>query len=102
MVDKTEQLKVDERVRSIVREELQAFLAIDKYTFQKNIQIFDARNFQLGRGTGTKIGTATDQKVGFFGTTPVIQAGAIGNSSGTDAARIDAIRTVLKNLGLTA
>ena len=108
MVELSEQLKQDERIRVIIREELQLFLALDKYTFQKNIQIFDARNIQLGRTNGTKFGTNYDQKISFYGKTqagvnipPVIQASAIGNSSGTDAAIIDAIRDVLKNIGLT-
>lgn len=44
----------------------------DRYISEKNIQMQDGRNFQVGRGTGTKIGTAIDQKLGFFGSTPVL------------------------------
>lgn len=103
----------EEQVRKIIREELKDLLGIDRYTFQKNIQIFDNRHIQVGRATGTKIGTATDQKVGFYGVPPVVQAGAIsapagGGSSSLDAVdqtartAINAIRTALTNIGITA
>lgn len=91
----------EQQIRQIVRDELEPIFGIDRLRFEKNIQILDARHIQLGRTTGTKIGTATDQKAAFFGATPVIQASAIGNSSGTDAARINAIRTAIKNFGIT-
>lgn len=45
----------------------------DRYTVQKDIQMFDGRNVQLATGTGTKIATATSQKLAFYGITPVIQ-----------------------------
>ena len=45
----------------------------DRYVFQKHLQIMDGRNIQLALGTGTKIGTATTQKMGFFGVAPVVQ-----------------------------
>lgn len=38
-----------------------------------NITITDAKNIILGTTTGTKIGTATTQKLGFFNATPVIR-----------------------------
>ena len=61
----------EEQIRAIIRDELKNVLKTDKFVFDKNIQILDARNIQLSRTTGTKIGTAIDQKLGFFGTTPV-------------------------------
>lgn len=72
----------EEQVREIIREELQKFLGIGRYTFQKDIQIFDGRNIQTGRTVGTSIGGATDQKVSVYGVTPVVQAGAISDPSG--------------------
>lgn len=48
-------------------------------------------NVQLDTGTGTKFGTATSQKIGFFNATPVVQ-----NTSTTD------LRTGLINLGFFA
>jgi hypothetical protein len=51
----------------------------------------DAYNIAVGTTTGTKIGTATSQKLGFFNATPVIQ-----QTNTTE------IGTVLSNLGLRA
>ncbi len=45
----------------------------DRYTIQRDLQLFDGRNIQLATGTGTKIGTATTQKLGFYGHAPVVQ-----------------------------
>jgi len=96
-----------DEVRAIVRSELQEFLASDRYIFSKHVQFLDGRNIQAGRGTGTKIGTAADQKIGFFGTTPVVQASAISAPAGggtVDAearTAINTIRTVLQAIGLT-
>jgi len=103
----------EEQIRRIIREELAGLLASDRYTFQKHIQMFDGRNIQFGRTTGTKIGTDTDQKVAFHGATPVIQAGAISAPSSPSASydqseaqsavnAINSIRTVLSDKGLTA
>ena len=52
------------------------------------LTLTDAVNFALGTSTGTKIGTATSQKLAFFNATPVVQQSAIANitttaSSGT-------------------
>jgi len=55
----------------------------DRYTFEKMIQILDGRNIQLALGTGTKLGTAATQKLGFWGVTPVVQ-----QARPTDAASI--------------
>lgn len=38
-----------------------------------NKTVFDGANFVLGTVTGTKIGTATSQKLGFYNATPVTQ-----------------------------
>jgi hypothetical protein len=97
-----------EEIRKIVREELQSFIKIDRFVFDKNLQVLDARNIQTGRTTGTKIGTAADQKVAFYGVDPVVQAGAISAPSGgltqdTEArTAINYIRTAIKNFGITA
>jgi hypothetical protein len=39
----------------------------------RSITVSDGGNVVLGTTTGTKIGTATTQKLGFFGVTPVVQ-----------------------------
>ena len=42
-----------------------------------NITISDATNIILNTTTGTQIGTATGQKLAFWGATPVVQASAL-------------------------
>lgn len=80
----------------------------DRYVFQKNLQLMDGRNIQLARGTGTKIGTATDQKLAFYGETPVVQAASISNPSGGSTqdsesrTAIISILTALRNIGIIA
>lgn len=51
----------------------------------------DAQNIVLGTTTGTKIGTATSQKLAFYNATPIVQ----------EAATVD-LGTVLSDLGLRA
>lgn len=45
-------------------------------TFNGGITMGDAKNIALNATTGTKIGTATTQKLGFYNATPVVQASA--------------------------
>ena len=52
---------------------INALVFTDKLAFTKLVQILDGKNIQLGTTTGSKIGTATAQKLGFWGVTPVIQ-----------------------------
>ena len=39
----------------------------------RGVQISEANNIVLGTSTGTEIGTAANQKIGFWGTPPVVQ-----------------------------
>lgn len=84
------------------------FMGSDTVLFRKGIQIFDGRNIQTGRTTGTMIGTATDQLIGFYGTTPVNQPATIADpASGStiDTEARTAINTIidrLQELGLIA
>lgn len=106
----------EQAVRKIVQDEMQKALAAfnirtqaDRTIFQKGIQILDAKNIQLGRTNGTMIGTANDQKLGFFGATPVLRQASITTPTGGGTAGVDTpartainqIITDLKNLGLT-
>ena len=101
------------RVREIIKEELSSLLKIDRYVFEKLIQIADGRNIQLSPGTGTKIGTAIGQKIGFLGKSPVSQQTTVtapsgGGSSSTDAidisgrTAINQIKAILTAFGFTA
>ena len=69
-----------------------------------NLQFTDARNVILGTTTGTKIGTASTQKLAFFDATPVVQPAAVANA--TDAAsaitQLNALLTRMRELGLIA
>lgn len=60
-------------------------------TFSGDVTIADAQNIIVNAATGTKIGTATTQKIGFFDATPVVQQ-----------ANTVVPRTALQNLGLVA
>ena len=68
----------------------------------------DAANIALGTTTGTKIGTAAAQKIGFLGATPVVQQSKISDATGgatVDAesrAAIAAVIDVLEAFGLAA
>lgn len=82
----------EQRIREIIREELSGLLRSDRYTFEKDIQLLDGRNVQMASSTGTKIGTATGQKMGFYNVTPIAQrsgsaqAAVVGTADGTYSA----------------
>lgn len=63
-----------------------------------HLQFADAVNLILGTTTGTKIGTATTQKIGFYNATPIVQQTVTG-SRATGAALTDLL-TKLASLGL--
>ena len=63
----------EQQIRQIIQEEISGFFGSDKFLFKKHIQLFDGRNIQLGKTTGTKFGKATDEKLSFHNSTPVIQ-----------------------------
>ena len=98
-----------DEIRQLVQNEIRRF--IDRSVFDKNIQILDARNIQLGKGTGTKIGTETTQKLSVFNATPVIQAlkitdpttgpGELGYDQ-TCRNTVYAIIDALENFGITS
>jgi hypothetical protein len=56
----------------------------DSPTFA-GLTIADAGNVVLATGTGTKIGTATGQKLGFYNAAPVIQQATTGTTTGFTA-----------------
>jgi hypothetical protein len=106
--------RMDEnKIREIIRDELAYLIKTDKYVFSRKIVISDGRNIELGTTVGTQIGTTALQKLGFWGKTPIVQAGAIaatgaksvtyvqGEAQATDTA-VNAIRTALTNAGITA
>jgi hypothetical protein len=44
-----------------------------RITLEEFFKIPDALNIETGTTTGTKIGTSTSQKIGFFDATPIVQ-----------------------------
>lgn len=63
----------EQQVRRLIEEILSERFGGDgaDMIVSKLLKMEDGRNIQVGRTTGTKIGTAIDQKLGFFGATPV-------------------------------
>jgi hypothetical protein len=68
------------------------------------LHLADAGNITVGTTTGTKIGTATTQKIGFYNATPVVQPTAVADA--TDAAtvitQLNALLAKLRTLGIIA
>ena len=63
----------EEDVRRIIREELGQLIKPERFTIYKTMEFLDGRNIQLPTTTGVKLGTASTQKLGFFGATPVVK-----------------------------
>lgn len=93
-----------------------------KFQCNEDMEMADGKDIILNTTTGTKIGTATGQKLGFFNRTPVAQPSGTGETTGftagtgtgvnddstftgnvgSTAYRISDIVKHLKNLGLVA
>src|SRR3990167_6034731 len=65
-----------------VKNLLAKIISSDRYYFERHLQLADGKNIQLPKGTGTMIGTASNQKLAFLGATPVIRQTSTGVSSG--------------------
>jgi hypothetical protein len=69
------------------------------------LTLIDAYNLVVGTTTGTKIGTATTQKIGFWNATPVVQQTGGAATAGvaytsTEQAMLNALYTMARNTGL--
>lgn len=78
-------------------------------TFTGDVTMDDGVNLILDTTTGTKIGTGTTQKLGFFDATPVVRqaqpaaamfTGVYANDGNGIVSAINAIRAALINLGV--
>jgi hypothetical protein len=68
------------------------------------VSLPNSSNIQLGTGAGTKIGTATTQKIGFYNATPVVQPTVVADA--TDASsvitQLNLLLGRMRTLGLIA
>jgi hypothetical protein len=62
------------QVRQIIREELAFMIKNKKLVFPFPIQILDGNDITLGKTVGTRLGSSTDQKLAFLGSTPRVRA----------------------------
>jgi len=83
-------------IKQIIREEISGLVGIDKYTFQKNLQIFDGKNIKTGITNGTMIGMGIDQKVGFFTEADVQFPYSRGNNQGYPGGYVDGAGDAVK------
>ncbi len=72
-----------------------------------HVTIADEKNIVVNTSTGTKIGTATGQKIAFHNATPVVQAAHIADiaddaAGSVIATAVNSILTVHENKGFTA
>ncbi len=82
----------------------QTFAGVGFVTISSTAMTFiEALNIIVGTTTGTKFGTATTQKMGWWNTTPVIQGALVADASGgatIDAEARTAINTLLARMRL--
>lgn len=113
----TTQAGQDSNVRRIIREELSGLVKSDRYTFLKDIELFNGRGIIFPSDTGAQVGTNSNEKIGFWGVTPIVQptivsSPGISSVSGTGddstvnsnfsslKSAIDGLRTMLDNIGI--
>jgi len=64
-----------------LKEKFEKMFFSDKTNFNRSIAWGDGNNMVLGTTAGTKIGTATDQLLGFYNATPVNQPATVTDPS---------------------
>jgi len=71
-----------------------------------DVTLADGKDFALGSSSGTKIGTATTQKLGFFNATPIQQKSANADTSGATLTQLETevneLKQLLRDYGLMA
>jgi hypothetical protein len=66
--------------------------------FIQGLDIANGYDIHLATDTGTRLGTSTAQKLGFWGATPIARPSV--STSGTEQTQITALRNALVNMGL--
>lgn len=74
--------------------------------FGGDIELANGKNLHVATSTGTKIGTAAGQKLGFWGVTPVTQRAANADTSGASLGdletEVNEIKQALRDVGIIA
>jgi len=81
------------------------YVAADGIYAGGGIVLADAKNIAVNTTTGTQLATATNQKLGFYGATPVDQPDTIADASGCSGDADDKVNLIidrLQELGLLA
>lgn len=63
----------EQKIREIIRDELSDIIKKNKLVFPYPMQILDGNDITLAQLIGTRIGTATTQKLAFLGSIPRVQ-----------------------------
>ena len=101
----------EEQIKQLEQEVRELKTIVNSLVFSSNLFTSRNLNFQDGINiifdtrTGTRIGTATTQKLAFWNATPVAQQASIADADGTLAdatTKINSILDVLDALGFTA
>lgn len=74
------------------------------WSIATSLTMSDATNIILNATTGTQIGTATSQKLGFYGATPVVQGASVADATGgatVDAEARAAINALISRIEAT-
>lgn len=86
-----------------LKERFERFSKSDRYIFEKELEIANGRDFKFSTETGSKFGTGTDQKMSFYGVTPVDQPDTVSDVSlqslvGSDTVHLANLITDMTNL----
>lgn len=79
---------------------LAALVRSDRLMMHKTLQFDEGRNIQFGIATGTQIGTAPTQKIGFYGGTPQIQVQLPNPSTTSVTTTVNTLYTTFITNGL--
>ncbi len=108
MAHELNQIQILEKKVERLEAELSKILFSDRYLFERDFEIANGRNIIVSTGGGTKIATATDQKLSFYGVTPIKQPAKINAPTGGSTQDLQArgaineLRIQQKSLGLLA
>lgn len=95
----------EQQIRAIIREEIARYQQFQNPTFNKHIKLENGVDISTTGDRGSRIGTSSNEKLGFFGAQPVVQQSSITSPSGggtvdsESRTAIGSIITTLRTLG---